>query len=280
MSVPLPPPPMTEPPPPPPPAEFGGADRINARPTQSHPAASTIIKAPVRYSLPQAPPEIPATEAELESAFEAEKAASLSAQDPEFQPDQSAVNEDAPRSLRPGQKGFAERLMSKYGWSKGSGLGANESGMLNPLRVQVEKQKKRPDSEGGGFVGPSGMGKIIASKKKGGGGSGSGDASTGEGRFGKMSEVVILKGMVDGMDLDAELGAGDGGLMQEIGEECAEKVCCHRLSCLNLTSIAQTLTTSSNNSTAAWNVFSLTANPHVKGRVCLSSSSSQANCLR
>jgi len=39
-----------------------------------------------------------------------------------------------------------------------------------------------------------------------------------------MSEVVVLKGMVDGMDLDVEVeGAGDGGLMQEIGDECAEK---------------------------------------------------------
>lgn len=106
--------------------------------------------------------------------------------------------------------------MSKYGWSKGSGLGAAGSGILNPLRVQVEKQKKRPDSEGGGFVGPGGMGKIIGGKRKG------GDAS--ESKFGTMSEVVVLKGMVDGMDLDAEMGAGNGGLMQEIGDECGEKV--------------------------------------------------------
>ncbi len=133
---------------------------------------------------------------------------------------EEAGSEAAPRSLRPGQKGFAERLMSKYGWSKGSGLGASESGIVNPLRVQVEKQKKKPDSEGGGFVGPGGRGKIIGGKKKGGAG-----PETEEGRFGAMSEVVILRGMVDGMDLDAELeDSGDGGLMQEIGEECGEKV--------------------------------------------------------
>lgn len=110
--------------------------------------------------------------------------------------------------------------MSKYGWSKGSGLGASGSGIVNPLRVQVEKQKKKPDSEGGGFVGPGGMGKIVGGKRKGGAG-----AEAEEGKFGAMSEVVILKGMVDGMDLDAEMeSAGDGGLMQEIGEECGEKV--------------------------------------------------------
>ena len=110
--------------------------------------------------------------------------------------------------------------MSKYGWSKGSGLGASGSGIVNPLRVQVEKQKKKADSEGGGFVGPGGRGKIIGGKKKGGH-----EAEAEEGKFGVMSEVVILRGMVDGMDLDAEMeGVGDGGLMQEIGEECGEKV--------------------------------------------------------
>ena len=110
--------------------------------------------------------------------------------------------------------------MSKYGWSKGSGLGASGSGIVNPLRVQIEKQKKKPDSEGGGFVGPGGRGKIIGGKKKSGP-----DAEAEDGKFGVMSEVVVLRGMVDGMDLDAEMeGAGDGGLMQEIGEECSDKV--------------------------------------------------------
>jgi len=112
--------------------------------------------------------------------------------------------------------------MSKYGWTKGSGLGASGSGIVNPLRVQVEKQKKKPDAEGGGFVGPGGRGKIIGGKKK----KGADGGEEGEGgKFGAMSEVVVLQGMVDGMDLDAELEcAGDGGLMQEIGEECGEKV--------------------------------------------------------
>jgi splicing factor 45 len=122
---------------------------------------------------------------------------------------------DASRSLRPGQKGFAARLMTKYGWTKGSGLGASGSGIINPLKVKVEKQKKKPDSEGGGFAGPRGRGKIIGGSKK----------SQEEGKFGPMSEVIILRGMADGLDLDAELDGGhDGGLMQEIGEECAEKV--------------------------------------------------------
>lgn len=164
------------------------------------PAAATISRAPVRYTLPPPPEDIPASEAELEEAFAKE------------QPVEDQPEGDGERSLRPGQQGFAERLLAKYGWTKGSGLGATGSGIVNPLQVKVEKQKKRPDSEGGGFATPAGRGKIIGGARK----------KQEEGKFGPMSEVVIMKGMLDGMDLDAELAGG--GLMQEIGEECAEKV--------------------------------------------------------
>lgn len=168
----------------------------------------SISRAPVRYNLPPPPPEIPSTEAELADALGNEDA----------EPDESK-NGEAPRSLRPGQQGFAERLMSKYGWTKGSGLGASGSGIVNPLRVQVEKQKKKPNAEGGGFVGPGGRGRIIGGKK------GASDSEAQQGPFGSMSEVIVLHGMIDGLDLEAELErADDGGLLQEIGEECGEKV--------------------------------------------------------
>lgn len=173
------------------------------------PAAGVISRAPVRYNFPAAPSDIPASEVDLEKAL---------AEESEDQETQAQESEDTPRSLRPGQKGFAERLMSKYGWSKGSGLGADGSGIVNPLRVQVEKRKKKPDSEGGGFADPKGIGKIIGGKKKAGK-----EADTG--KFGAMSEVIVLSGMVDGMNLDEEFDdLGDGGLMQEIGDECSEKV--------------------------------------------------------
>lgn len=168
------------------------------------PTAATISRAPVRYTLPPPPKDIPATEAELEAVFAKEQPAE----------NETESGEDAPRSLRPGQKGFAERLLSKYGWTKGSGLGATGSGIVNPLQVKVEKQKKRPDAEGGGFVTPAGRGKIIGGKKKGG---------DDEGKFGAMSEVIILKGMLNGMDVESEIESGE--LMQEIGDECTKQVC-------------------------------------------------------
>lgn len=196
------------PPPPPPPLTSDPLPRSPSTMNSAPPPAASISRAPVRYNLPAAPSELPSSEAELEDALRTDL------REEEEPPDA------APRSLRPGQKGFAERLMSKYGWSKGSGLGASGSGIVNPLRVKVEKQKKKPDSEGGGFVGPGGRGKIIGGKKK-----SDRDAEAEDGKFGVMSEVVVLRGMVDGIDLDAEMeGAGDGGIMQEIGEECGDKV--------------------------------------------------------
>jgi splicing factor 45 len=199
--------------PPPPPQEpedvHADSSRPPPPPAEAQPGI-VVSRAPVRYNLPDAPSELPASEAELEKALE-EEAEDEDGQEPQ--------NSEAPRSLRPGQKGFAERLMSKYGWTKGSGLGADGSGIINPLRVQVEKRRKKPDSEGGGFADPKGIGKIIGGKKK------APDNDTEGGKFGAMSEVIVLHGMVDGMDLDEEVeDSGDGGLMQEIGDECSEKV--------------------------------------------------------
>ncbi len=201
-------------PPPPPPPNQPQPPADPSTPPPPPPSApvetSTISRAPVRYNLPPPPADIPSTDAELEAQLAQEEAA----------PSADTIDTDAPRSLRPGQKGFAERLLSKYGWTKGSGLGATGSGIINPLRIQVEKQKKRPDAEGGGFAIPGGRGKIIGGKK----GDGSRAGEGAEGKFGEMSEVVVVRGMLRGLDLDVELGGEEGGLMQEIGEECGEKV--------------------------------------------------------
>ena len=44
-----------------------------------------------------------------------------------------------------------------------------------------------------------------------------------ESKFGAMSEVVRLERMLKGMDLDEEMTRDEGGIMQEVGEECSEK---------------------------------------------------------
>ncbi|RMD41112.1 hypothetical protein DV735_g4049, partial [Chaetothyriales sp. CBS 134920] len=170
-------PPSPPPPPPPPPGQ--------------------ISRAPVRYDPPPAPPD-----AELESADA---------------PSAAADDADQEKSSLPGQTGFAERLMAKYGWSKGQGLGAKATGITNALYAKADKRKKKSDAEGGGFVTPATMGKIMGGQKS------KEAAAEDEGPFGAMSEVIRLGGMLDGLDIDAEMSADGGGLVQEIGDECGSK---------------------------------------------------------
>ncbi|PHH88951.1 hypothetical protein CDD83_6858 [Cordyceps sp. RAO-2017] len=186
--------PPPSPPPPPPPRS----------PSPPPPAGSaTISREPVLYAQPRAAGNREEGEGEGESEGEDPQAAAGLGAD-------SDSGGPSTRSRVPGQAGFAQRLMSKYGWTKGTGLGANESGIVNPLRVQVEKRRKKADAEGGGWAEPGGKGKILGGRRK-----------DEEGRFGKMSEVIVLRNMLESMpDLQGEIA---GGLGQEIGEECGEK---------------------------------------------------------
>jgi splicing factor 45 len=206
-----------ESPPPPPPADIPddatGEDAYLRRLRMSQPQASPmtpaapagqISRAAVRYDQAPAPADIPASEEVLGHA----------------PPESETVDNgdaDVPRSKRPGQAGFAERLMAKYGWSKGQGLGAEGTGIINPLYAKADKRKKKPDAEGGGFATPATTGKILGGNKS------KNAQAEGEGKFGTMSEVIRLEGMLTGLDLDDELAQGEGGIMQEIGGECGDK---------------------------------------------------------
>ncbi|RBR24769.1 uncharacterized protein FIESC28_02430 [Fusarium coffeatum] len=214
----VPPPPPQSPPaaaPVPPPDDATGDDAFARRqalsqappaPPPSPPVTSssaTISRAPVKYTQTQNEQEAAGEDVEDDgySPPPALGAGSPSQADDDLQP----------RSSRPGQTGFAQRLMSKYGWTKGSGLGANESGIINPLRVQVEKRRKKADADGGGWAEPGSKGKIIGGKRK----------EENAGKFGTMSDVIVLRDMLENMpNLQEEIA---GGLGQEIGEECGEK---------------------------------------------------------
>ncbi|KAF5646469.1 DNA-damage repair [Fusarium tjaetaba] len=182
----------------------GDAPPPAAQASPSQPSNSaTISRAPVRYSKPHDDED--ATEDKVEDdAYSPPPALGSSL------PEQPGDDAQA-RSSRPGQSGFAHRLMSKYGWTKGSGLGADESGIVNPLRVQVEKRRKKADANGGGWAEPGGKGKIVGGKRK--------EENTG--KFGTMSDVIVLRNMLENLpNLEEEIA---GGLGQEIGEECGEK---------------------------------------------------------
>ena len=157
--------------------------------------AGTISRAPVRYEVP---------------------ASQLPAED-DIEPSADTPAEDQPRSKKPGQKGFAERLMNKYGWEKGQGLGASGEGITTALIGKVDKSKgqKRSDPDGGRLPAVT-MGKIVGGKRRKVEG-----APDDDGRFGKMSDVIKLEGLLTGLDVQKEIE--ENNLMQEVGEEMGEK---------------------------------------------------------
>ncbi|KAK5701611.1 hypothetical protein LTR97_004427 [Elasticomyces elasticus] len=164
------------PPPPPPPA---------AEEQVPEPGA-TISRAPVRYTAPPAPSDnTPTTAADVEAEADEET-----------------------RSNRPGQKGFAERLLKKYGWEKGKGLGAQgNEGITTAIVAKAEKRKKLADAEGGGWAKPANMGKLVGGKRR---------KMEGEGEGG-MSPVIRLSNMLRSLDVDVEIEEKD--LYGEIGRE-------------------------------------------------------------
>ncbi|KAK7744590.1 hypothetical protein SLS53_003476 [Cytospora paraplurivora] len=234
-----PPPPQIQPPPPPPPPDDATGDDAFARrlamsqgiapppppppPPQEEPSGASIARAPVRYEAPPRPPQTTERQDDDEDT-EMDDAAplGLGASNNDNDNDQTMPdaddnnNNNTPRTNRPGQKGFAQRLMSKYGWTAGSGLGAEQTGIVNPLQVKVEKRRRRPDAEGGGFAEPGGRARIIGGKV-----AAATAADKDKGKFGAMSEVIVLRNMLEGMEnLQGEI---ESGLGQEIGEECGEK---------------------------------------------------------
>lgn len=243
------------------------AEEAPPPPPQPAEAGVVVSRAPVRYAAVPAPADSdaemadsPAGEFGLESSGGDATASGMEGEEGGANNNASTQQDEAewrPRANRPGQAGFARRLLAKYGWTAGQGLGAAEQGMATPLRVQMEKKKARraknagggsggwDDDDGGGGKGRpvqavGARGKIIAGKASrkpkaraaGGGGSATGEGEDGaeeeeedgeeeEEGYGATSAVVLLRNMLENMeDLEAEM---EDGLLQEIGEECGEK---------------------------------------------------------
>jgi splicing factor 45 len=109
--------------------------------------------------------------------------------------EETSTTQDEPRGSHPGQKNFASRLMSKYGWEKGQSLGATPTqGLVTPLLMKVDKDRK-------------GAGVIINKNKQ----------VEDHGPFGKMSRCIMMWNVVGRGEVDEDL-------VEDIGQECREKV--------------------------------------------------------
>lgn len=231
---------------PPPPEAAPPAALSSALPAES------ISRAPVRYEVPAPAPDQP-SDAQLAVELAEEAAATQDA-------------EDGSRSKTPGQKGFAQRIMEKYGWQKGKGLGANETGIITPLAMKAEKRKKQPDYKGGKWATPSRMGKITGGKKA--------KGSDEEGKHGKMGPVVVMGNMLVGLDLQQELD--EGSIMQEIGEELDKAVSSHLVPSLGTPMIVNSVSRA-----AVSSASTSTATPWQTTSRCLPSSrTSCRHCVR
>ncbi|KAF2201996.1 hypothetical protein GQ43DRAFT_471289 [Delitschia confertaspora ATCC 74209] len=190
---------MSVPPPPPPEPEIP-ASAVIPPPPKTY--SATISAAPVRYDVPSPP-----ADTEMNDVHENE------------QSDKGAEKKPpAPR------KGWA--MMAKMGYARGKGLGANEDGILDAVRHVQDKAKKLPDAQGGGSQpraglgskqGGPGTGRIVGGKRAG------GDGDENETIYGIRSTVVKVWGMLDGLDLAAEMTRDDGGIRQRIGDDFSKR---------------------------------------------------------
>jgi len=155
--------PLPPPPPPPPPSAAIPPLAVD----------STISRPPVFYAQPEA---------------------SATTNSPPSDPAISPYTEREPSpeaSSRPGQAGFAKRLMERQGWKAGQGLGRDGTGITKAIQMVSSGKKGQP-----------GRGRIVDKNKK----RTTADADG--------SEVVVMRGIVDGKrHLD------EAELLQKIGDE-------------------------------------------------------------
>lgn len=178
-------------------------------PSESPPLAYNPF-APV--SVPSPPPGPPPS-VEDEVARKREAAAAIAAKFAALaalQPLEESNPAPHNPAQRPDPSTFAERMMAKWGYQEGQGLGADGQGIVNALKVeQVHDGKGKGKKEGKGVSVGSKMGKIINDNED-------PQAREDRARFGEPSRVVVLTNMVGPEDVD------DGDLREEIGEECSK----------------------------------------------------------
>ncbi|KAJ5579105.1 hypothetical protein N7450_007972 [Penicillium hetheringtonii] len=204
---------QSNPPPPPeePPAPSPPGNAPPPHPTDTfQPASATISRAPVRYTLPQ------------HRLISQHPRQSLKKFSPKKSPQKTRTTVmyktkvtrmrrvPCARARRALQNDYSQNMVGP----RGLALVQMDQALQNLCRSKLRSARNGPIPKEEALLRLlDGVPSLV--------GKGRGGEDTG--KFGPMSEVIILLGMLDGMDLDAELSGEGGGLMQEIGEECSEK---------------------------------------------------------
>jgi len=122
-------------------------------------------------------------------------------------------------SNKPVYSSAAEKMMEKWGYIKGMGLGKNNDGIADALehkpvvpghnRVSIVKKSFKNEAE---LKGPQ-IFNIVGGKR----------ATEEPTQFGKMSDVVVAFGCVDGVDWAMDARRDDGGIRQDMGRTFNKK---------------------------------------------------------
>ncbi|KAH7340529.1 hypothetical protein B0J17DRAFT_651704 [Rhizoctonia solani] len=206
--------------------QFAPATRPEAPPEDpipSPPVDTPPEPAPVPASAPAPTGPAPGSE-EFEAQVKARRDAAaaiaarlgkLASAVPNQAPAQAPVPAQQESDENPDPRGFAERMMAKWGHKSGQGLGVNATGMVHALTVEQSNRPKGNKAGGsaggsaGGFGAKEGnrIGKIINANE---------DVRQKEEleRFGEPSRIVVLCNMVGMEDI------GDDDLPGEVAQEC------------------------------------------------------------
>ncbi|GAA5869078.1 hypothetical protein JCM3774_002468 [Rhodotorula dairenensis] len=199
--------------PPPPPTTGVANEALDAAQAKAREIAAKLSKLGGAFGAPPPPPGGPAS-------------AVMNPQAPVFAPASTAAGGGPGKeaqSAEPDNRSFAERMMSRFGWEEGKGLGAQESGMTSALAVQrapaavptaskKQQQKKKDGAAGPPPPPPQGMaGRSVVVD------------STREQRLaeqraqmgGDASRVVLLTNLCARDEVDDDLG-------DEVAEEASK----------------------------------------------------------